>query len=191
LHGRTDTETRAWLGETLKAIGLDPAALDSPSPYEMPDHTVARGAAYDAAVTNAAPHELAAWFADAHTALTRVREQYTARGLTVSPVRCWPHHFDIATLVSLEAGDAEHARSVNAGLSPGDGSYAEPYFYVSPWPYPDLTKLPPLPKLGHWHTQGFLAAVAPAGRIVASGEVPIDIDAFLHEAIEASIKSLS
>ena len=54
-----------------------------------------------------------------------------------SAVQLWPHHFDIATLRTLvQHEDAELAKSVNVGFSFGDGSYAQPYAYVSPWPYP-------------------------------------------------------
>ena len=49
-----------------------------------------------------------------------------------SPVRCWPHHFDIATCVALESGDPERERGIGTGLSPGDGTYGQPYFHVNP-----------------------------------------------------------
>ena len=190
LPGRTESDVRTWLGEQLKESNLDPVRLDAPSPWEMPAHPIAGGAAYDGAALAEARVELAAWFANADRSLARVRSEYTARHTAVSPVRCWPHHFDIATLISLEGGDPEHARSVNAGLSPGDGSYDEPYFYVSPWPYPDVAKLPPLPSPGHWHTEGFLAAVAPATRIVAARPSQKAAEAFLQAAVAAAIKSL-
>lgn len=76
-----------------------------------------------------------------------------------SRVRCWPHHFDVATLIALD-DDAhqEHARSINVGMSPGDGSIARPYFYVTPWPPPDKS-LPALDGGGRWHREGFTAAV--------------------------------
>jgi hypothetical protein len=191
LHGRTDREARAWLGAQVTAASLDPAALDAALPYEMPPHAIADGFAYDATTLSEALKELAAWFANASGSLNRVKADHAAKGLTVSPVRCWPHHFDIATLISLDGGDPEHARSVNAGLSPGDGSYDEPYFYVSPWPYPDVGKLPPLPSVGHWHTQGFLAAVAPASRIVAAADQRQAADEFLQAAVTAAITALA
>jgi hypothetical protein len=157
----------------------------------MPPHQLAGGAAYDGATAlTAARTELAAWFANAGQSLERLRVQYVAKVPSASPVRCWPHHFDMATLISLNGGDPEHARSVNAGLSPGDGSYDEPYFYVSPWPYPDTGKLPPLPAPGYWHTQGFLAAVAPASQILAAAAPERVVEDFLQEATAAAIQSL-
>ena len=75
--------------------------------------------------------------------------------------------------------------------SPGDEHYAEPYFYVSPYPYPDLAALQPLPKFGHWHTRDFTAAIAPASRIMETKDRRAETDAFLYAAIEGAIKALS
>jgi len=191
LQDATDDDVRAWLGEQTQAASLDPLLLDEPSPWEMPAHPIGQGVAYSGASLAPARKELAAWFANAHRALNEVRNNAVADKLAASPVRCWPHHFDIATLISLESGDPEHARSVNAGLSPGDGSYDEPYFYVSPWPYPDAGKLPPLPSVGHWHTQGFLAAVAPARRIVSAEKPQQAAEEFLQAAVAAAITALN
>ena len=96
--------------------------------------------------------ELAAWFANADYSLVRVQRQMIGRKLTASDVRCWPHHFDLATLISFPARDDCVTGYVGAGLSPGDEYYDEPYFYVSVYPKPDSAALPRLPKLGHWHT---------------------------------------
>jgi hypothetical protein len=190
LDGRTDADARRWLGEQLPTYGLDADGLDAKAPYEIAAHAVARGGAYGAGGLADARAELAAWFANAHGALGGVRRQMIARGLAASPVRCWPHHFDMATLTLLEGGDAEHARSVNAGLSPGDEHYDEPYFYVSPYPYPQPAKLPPLPAVGHWHVQGFTAAIAPANRIVKTADHQAAITGFLDAAVAAAVKAL-
>jgi hypothetical protein len=69
--------------------------------------------------------------------------------------------------------------------------YAEPYFYVSPWPYPPPAKLPPLPEPGRWHTTGFTAAVLPAQRILAAQGRQVATEKFLIEAVGAALKSLS
>jgi hypothetical protein len=191
LPGRSDGEARAWLGERMLAFHLDPMALDAPPQWEMPAHAIADGAAYAGESLVAARKELATWFANADRALGRIRAAYAAKQFTVSPVRCWPHHFDIATLISLEGGDPDHARSVNAGLSPGDGSYDEPYFYVSPWPYPDAARLPSLPSIGHWHMEGFLAAVAPASRIITAAIPQQAAEEFVRAAVAGSMAALA
>lgn len=185
LGGRNDAAARQWLGERLGAMGFDPAKLDAPAPYAIAEHAVARGAAYDGDGLDDARTELAAWFADANGALEGIRKAMAGRGFAASPVRCWPHHFDIATLATLD-----EKRSVNAGLSPGDEWYDEPYFYVGPYPYPDAAKLPPLPALGHWHTQGFTAAIAPASRILAAPDHAAASAAFLRDAVDGCIAAL-
>ena len=190
LASRTDADARLRLGALLAAHDLDPARLDAKLPYEIADHAIAHGAAYDASSVADAVSDLAAWFANADRALDQVREGMSARGLAPSPVRTWPHHFDIASLTLLEGGHAEHARSVNAGLSPGDEHYEEPYFYVSPYPYPDPTKLPPLPATGHWHTRGFTAAIAPASRILAAADRQAAAEGFLAAALDAAMTAL-
>jgi hypothetical protein len=76
-----------------------------------------------------------------------------------SPVRCWAHHFDIATLITLPTRKDGTVSYVNAGLSPGDQYYEGPYFYVSIFPEPDPALLPRLNEFDHWHTRDFTAAV--------------------------------
>jgi hypothetical protein len=191
LNKRSDADARAWLGEQLSARGLNPGNLDAPAPYKIPSHAIASNAPYDTRGLVVALAELAGWFANAHRSLGRIWQQMIERELAASPVRCWPHHFDLATLISLDESTAEKARTVNAGLSPGDEHYAEPYFYVSPYPYPDVAALQPLPKLGHWHTRDFTAAIAPASRIMEAKDRRAETDAFLYAAIEAAIKALS
>lgn len=190
LDGRTDVDTRRRLGELLAAHDLDPACLDAKLPYEITDHAVAHGAAYDTGSLGDALSGLTAWFANADLSLGRVRDRMIARGLAPSPVRTWPHHFDMATLTLLETGHAEHARSLNAGFSPGDEHYEEPYFYVSPHPYPDPAQLPPLGPLGHWHVRGFTAAILPVSTIGASTDRQGPSNAFLDTAVTASIAVL-
>lgn len=191
LNKRSDADARGWLGEQLSARGLNPSNLDAPSPYKIPAHAIASGARYDASGLGDALAELAGWFANAHCSLASIWQQMIERELAASPVRCWPHHFDLATLISLDESSAEKARTVGVGLSPGDEHYAEPYFYVSPYPYPDVAALQPLPKLGHWHTRDFTAAIAPASRIMETKDRRAETDAFLYAAIEGAIKALS
>ena len=191
LDGRADADARRWLGEHLGAHGLDARALDAKAPYEIPDHPVTRGAAYGAGGSADALADLAVWFANANASLDQVRDRMSARRLAPLPVRTWPHHFDMASLTLLEGGSAEHARSVNAGFSPGDEHYEEPYFYVGPHPYPEAAKLSPLPAIGHWHIRGLTAAIAPASRIVEAKDDQTAAEAFLAAAVDAAITALS
>ena len=191
LDGRTDAQARQWLGEQVSARGLDAHALDAPSPYQMPAHAVTYGVTYDVEHSADALVELAAWFANAELLLARVQRQMIGRKLTASDVRCWPHHFDLATLISFPPRRTNVIGNVGAGLSPGDEYYDEPYFYVSVYPKPDSAALPHVPKLGHWHTYEFTAAVAPAHQIVAANNQKDEVDEFLRAAVDVAIKILS
>ncbi|HEV7922258.1 MAG TPA: hypothetical protein VGR02_15845 [Thermoanaerobaculia bacterium] len=93
------------------------------------------------------------------------------RELDEGPIRCWPHHFDIATLIPL-GGE----RTIGAGMSPGDAAHPEPYYYVTPWPYPPPETLPPL-SAGRWNTHHWVGALLPAA------EPRETIARFLSEAI--------
>ena len=151
-------------------------ALNFPRlPYDMPPHPIADGGAYGDGLEDGALEELARWFACGDLLLNNVRDANQG-----SDVCCWPHHFDIATLISLDEDSGEDARSVGVGLSLGDENYAEPYIYVSPWPYPENSDLPEL-GAGHWHTDGFTAAILTSADIVAGA----DPDAFAADAVSA------
>ena len=118
-------------------------------PEGLPEHPVATGAPFHLA-GSAAPAELERYYAGADRLLRGLRELNPG----ASPVRCWPHHFDLATLILLDPdADAETARSIGVGLSPGDAARPEPYFYVLPWPRP-TGDLPALDG-GAWNTGGW------------------------------------
>ncbi len=154
LTGKPDAEVGSWLDGKLVAEGLKPAS-GTDLPYEMPSAMFAR--ATDEALRFPV---LGLWFAAAADVLEELREKYRHIKPGPGPVRCWPHHFDIAILVALEKGPAQSARAIAVGVSPGDGYYAQPYLYLSPYPKPDTGNLPPLPPGGRWHTKDFFGAVA-------------------------------
>ena len=119
------------------------------------------------------------WYASAHTALNRLVDSFRTIAIAKPVVRCWPHHFDIAALFVLDGGDLETARSIGVGLSPGDESYGEPYFYCSPWPVPDLDTLAKPTSPWRWHTDGFVSMVCPASSL----SVLDDLSASLVSAV--------
>ena len=191
LAGRTDAQVRLWLGEQLSAKRLNANALDGASPYPMPVHAIASGAAYGGAELSEAFGELAAWFANAEMLIKVSREQIVATGLTAPPPRCWPHHFDLATMASFMAGAGDETAFVGAGFSPGDHYYDEPYFYVSLYPAPNVARLPRLPAVGHWHSREFTAAIAIAEKINAASDPQAAIAEFLKAAVGSAISVLT
>lgn len=182
LHGQTHAEALAWLRNALQPFLTGNAAPLTPPDHEMPAHPVGQGAAYNAEDAPAF-EEMRRWYANGHGALTVLRP-----GLQhPSPIQCWPHHFDIAVLSTLDpAADPEQARSIGVGLSPGDGNYPEPYWHVYPWPYPDAAALPAWTGPGHWHTQGWIGAVYPAHTLPEAGPAQQEtVLAFLQAGLTA------
>jgi hypothetical protein len=167
LAGRRDSMVGVWLDSALRALGLK-AATGVTLPYTIPSHPVARGSAYAFSGEMEAFDELVSWFDAATDMLDEVRGG-CADG-QAGAVLCWPHHFDIAMLINFEASSDGAARSIGAGLSPGDHYYHQPYVYVSPWPHLKAAGLPLLPPPGHWHTHEFVGAVATAEQILALDE---------------------
>jgi hypothetical protein len=179
LDGLTVGEGYAWLRGELAARWSGGVGDFTALHYDMPDHALGRGGRFRRDEPEAF-EETARWFGNAAGVLGRVRAKHGA-----SPVRCWPHHFDIATLISLEG-----ERSLGVGLSPGDDSYSDPYFYVGPWPHPQPEKWPGLP-LGRWHADGFVAAVLTGSELVTRANQAEDLAAFLDSAIEGSRRLLA
>ncbi|MDJ0629123.1 MAG: hypothetical protein QNJ44_12770 [Rhodobacter sp.] len=186
LAGQRLARVTDWLDNRLREIGLDPgAAVDLP--YALPEDAAAIDRFGD---DDPGLPALAAWFSLAATVLTEFARTYTGIDPGPSAVRCWPHHFDIATYVGLERGDPETAKGIGVGLSPGDDSYNQPYFYVNPWPHLDATALPDPIAPGHWHTEGFVGAIA-TGREILTGDDPAATAAtFLHDSFAAGRESL-
>ena len=190
LDGKDDVTAGAWVDKQAAALGTR-APSSALLPYAIPDHPVAARGRYGYAAHAAEFAELARWFAAADNLLQEVRNNVASTGAELSPVRCWPHHFDIATSLSLDAGEAETARSIGIGMSPGDEHYAEPYFYVSPWPYPTADRLPDLPASGHWHSQGFVAAILTGEALLASPDRRAAAGEFIAGAMTAARRLLS
>ena len=160
---RTESDVGRWVDTTLKNAGLKPATTAAmPYVLEPADYGKTTGAAEPIAV-------LGAWFGAAAVALETIAQKFSHHAVRDVQVRCWPHHFDIAALLALEAGDPETARSIGVGLSPGDESYAEPYIYCTPWPTPSA--LPQAPAEMTWHTEGFTSLICPASRLSQGADI--------------------
>ncbi len=162
LLSHTEKDVQIWITDILKEAQLDATKLNAPSPYTLPKHPLDSGLAHGLAKKEAFD-ELGRYFNNAAGLLETVRQAHP----TASPVRCWPHHFDIATLVSLDTKGGEEARSIGVGMSPGDDTYSEPYLYISPWPYPSQPNLPEVIAPAFWHRQGFTAVILKGSDLVS------------------------
>ncbi len=176
----SEATVQVWVDEHLAAADLRATPV-AEMPYQLPAVDYAEFAGLKRhAVT------LGHWYAAAHVALNGLVDRFRSMAVTEPVVRCWPHHFDIAALFVLDEGDVETARSIGVGLSPGDESYSEPYFYCSPWPAPDTKSLAtPLPPW-RWHTEGFVSLVCTASSL----SVLDDLGEVLVGAVDAAKREL-
>ena len=175
LDGRTVDDAARWIRGQLAEYGLDGARYTLKRHYEIPSHPVDAGAAFRA-TTPALFEQLASWYSNAAAAL----EQVVSAMPSASPVRCWPHHFDIATLIEVAPG-----KTISLGMEPGDDYWSEPYFYASMSPRPDAdVPRAELAGNGLWHTRDWIGAVLPASRIDAANQ-QTQVDEFIRSAVSA------
>jgi hypothetical protein len=185
LHQQTLAEGMAWLQAEVAQLGADASKIELLTyPEDFPDHAIAHGTTFDAGKADAERQELSYYYANTHLLLQGI----VAAVKDASFIHIWPHHFDIATLISLPIQKRGEPMTIGVGLSPGDSSYAEPYWYVSPYPYPDTEHLPLLDGKGFWHTQNWVGAVLLASHLTQDlDQAQIkQVKAFLHSAIKAS-----
>lgn len=173
LVGKTMAEALAWHKAELAKLGVAAESiklLDYP-PDDFPDHPLAHGAVFE--VGDAAGRDaIATYYAKTRPLLVKV----VAANSTAAPIYIWPHHFDMATLMTYPGATEAATKYLGVGLSPGDGGYEEPYWYITPYPYPDVAKLPELP-VGGWHTAGWVGGVLTASQVQDSSTVQTFIDA--------------
>lgn len=186
LDGTSLRDAFAWLGNAVAREhgSAEPTKLVR-TRYELPPHPVADGAAF-AFDSPQRFQELARGYANSQ----RVFETLASEEPGASDVRCWPHHFDLATLITLDSDAAGNpTRTIGVGFSPGDERYAEPYVYVSPWPYPEASAQLPELSLGTWHRDGFTAAVLTQSALLSDGTSSDQAAAFrgfVADAVEIS-----
>jgi len=180
LSGVSVEDADVWLDSQLVKLGFKPATSVI-HPYEIPT-AVTDITIYSSDGLQSGLAALAGWF----RLTDHVLRAFAANNRDIkpgpSPVRCWPHHFDIATYVALEGGDGESARGIGVGLSPGDEGYEQPYFYVNPWPHLDPNDLPELPGLGHWHRDGFVGAILTGDELLPAADLTEGTAGFIAEA---------
>jgi hypothetical protein len=191
LGDRTLSEGFDWIRTVIKGLG-GAAELITPISYppdDFPDSDLARSDTFSLQFPTSS-------LADYYASANQVLQALTESEPLASPVRIWPHHFDIATLISIPSEINREEKTIGVGLSPGDSSYTEPYWYVTPYPYPENREnLPILAGNGFWHTSGWVGAVLTASQFASPTSSPnasIDqIKTFVNSAIAACKDLLS
>jgi hypothetical protein len=103
-------------------------------------------------------------FSDVAATMSRFRAEVREE---TSPIQIWPHHFDLSMLwlpgekiAGQDPDNEEYAdKQMNFGFVLGDDSIAEPYFYVTAYPLPDVLPSISLPAGSNWQTTPFAGAV--------------------------------
>lgn len=183
--GRDIVSTIATIGNTydqvfddlksgLNSRGLDGNKLKKELPYELPESVVKLGNPFekqDSEALNTLKELYALTSKTLHSVFSNIA--------SASEVRCWPHHYDLATLVTLvEHEDPEKAKSIGFGFSPGDGGYDEPYFYLTPWPYPAIESLYKLEQPAFWNTDRWTGGVLKASDLNSTNAQTTIVDFF-------------
>ncbi len=186
LDKKTMQEALDWHKSEIAKLGVDANKITflSYPPDDFPDHAVARGASFDATEKEGRKQ-----LADFYNLTYLLLQSLVTTTESASPIRIWPHHFDIATLISLPGKKNGEQMSIGIGMSPGDRSYNEPYWYVSPYPYPTTRNLPRLEGNGFWHTEHWFGGVLKASQLNENEIFDRDrqqLRSFLNSAFKAS-----
>ena len=172
LYGAIETLTGERPAQALALLGSEPTG-----------HPFLKGEPFADGQHERPREELARWIGNAVRLLTGVREAHPVES---SPVRCWPHHFDVALLLSIDrAVPVKQPRSIGVGLSLGDEEHPDPYWYVTPWPRVDSVGLPALPGGAVWHRGSWLGARLSAAAVLAAEDQARRVRGYLAVAIPA------
>jgi hypothetical protein len=188
LTGRSPSHALSWLGNEVSGARDASVGRMAWPEYDLPAQPGGQDAPFepDAASLN----EFAAWYGNTESALRDVFGDVAE----AAAIRCWPHHFDLATLLTYPAAEPDgEAAYVGIGFSPGDDAIPDPYYYVNGSPFPAPEKLPELAGPGEWHTEGWVGAVLRAGEIVSSGSAQAQeqtVATFLTTAVDTMSTTL-
>ena len=172
----------SWLKNNFEIQGLESNKFTLDKHYEITAKTVSDGGKF-LVENEKAFHELSDYYSNADLVI----RAYISDLTNATPVRCWPHHFDIATLLNI---GEEKLQSIGIGLSPGDSNNPEPYFYVTMWPYPNIeevsfTEIP----VGNWNFEGWVGTSLLASEIVKKPDEKFQCDVVV-EFIGKSVKAI-
>ncbi len=157
LNGATLNQVASDLQFFLEDHGLPKDGFTMEKHFELPDYPPRWSAPFDTS-DHLAFDQLSAAYSNAYQVIRAIVINEDRAG----SIMTWPHHFDMAVLLTQGEG-----KSIGIGMSPGDTSYAGPYFYVNVWPYPPEDQIQDLPlTVGKWHTEGWTGMILPLNQIV-------------------------
>jgi hypothetical protein len=182
LKNKTIDQGFTWMKDQLKISGVDISNLNLKLHYDIPSRAFSNEQPFKISNPDQVKN-ISHYYANANSLLQAISKVLPDTG----EIRCWPHHFDIATLYTIDKNkSAEEARAIGIGFAPGDESYEEPYLYLTLWPYPDIqdNTLPDI-SAGKWHTKGWVGAVLEASDIYLQNDQTQPVIDFMNSAIPA------
>jgi hypothetical protein len=179
MTGKSVVEGLDWLKEELGKMAYAGEKLTLDLPYEIEDYDYSSSLEVD----KRALKQYTRLYRNTHGILSDLVNKWDK----AFDIRCWPHHFDLATLIPVETdAEGEIVKSIGVGLSPGDDGIHEPYLYVNVWPEVDTAALKEhsLPA-GHWNAEGWSGAVLTYTELVNSSDQKESFTQFIDIAIQA------
>jgi hypothetical protein len=182
-HQKTLEEVLDWHKQELSKLGVETQQIAILTyPPDFPDHPLGHGTRFDAYQFIPERWELTLYYGNTFHLLQDIVTEIE----DATPIHIWPHHFDMAILIDVPGKKDGESRTIGVGLSPGDENYPEPYWYVSPYPYPPTDNLPLLKGQGTWHTQQWVGAILTASQLKPDTTQSQQLQIFLQSAIQAS-----
>lgn len=178
LGGRTLADAYGWLEDAVRTYtgGARAARVEAPD-FRIPDHPVGEGRSFSLERTQERT-DVAGLFRAAFSVL----EELTSDRPDAAPVRLWPHHFDVGTVLPLpEPSGPDPARTVGVGMAPMGGGHETWYWYVNTWPPLEAPPSGAPPHGGVWHMDGWSGAALPAAAVRDEGRPAVT--RFLAEAV--------
>lgn len=97
---------------------------------------------------------------------------------SLSPVLLYPHHFDVAF-----SWFPDNKLQYTMGLSTGDETIAEPYFYVTAYPEPNGFTASKLPTSAFWQSIGFSGAILKYNDAVSAEDPSSAVANYMRSAL--------
>ncbi len=187
MHGYCDADAEKWICRAIEAMQLDASALNAPLPYELPNSIYSDGEVFNTIDACEALSEFGRYLDNTSLILRDVVAKHRHLKPGPAPIRLWPHHFDLATIITLEVGDVESAHAVGFGLAVPDQSRDEFYFYTYPWPRKERSDLPDLGPDRLYQYDGSVGAVQLMSALVSAKDQEATARLFFNETVETFI----
>ena len=188
LSGLTLDQAMDWVSSACLRV-LGPRRQPSRPAPDLPDHPVAHGEPF-----HVLPNGLRI-LADLYDGTARMLAKLVGEVRAFEEPRCWPHHFDLASLAVFDTDDGGAViKSIGVGITPPDSVESSGYWYVSPWVKDGGSVSPEDRQLsvGLWSDRGAGGAMAilPISVLSTSHDPPANLAAFVAEAFNACAEVL-